>query len=142
MPTIKKKQVSRIVHAQVKSPVLIRKTILEASILSIENLKLLKNIRQIKKRKDKLKTELRRLIKEMDENINGFEAVIPTLAEAGISVERETEKDIGRTRREEERKRRSQERLLAKTEEKEDPFQAKDEFDFDIEKLKDKINRL
>jgi len=68
MPTIKKKQVSRIVHAQVKSPVLIRKTILEASILSIENLKLLKNIRQIKKRKDKLKTELRRHLEDKQTN--------------------------------------------------------------------------
>jgi len=48
------KRKPKIIHAQIKSPVLLRKTILEASILSLENLKILKNIRQIKRRKDKL----------------------------------------------------------------------------------------
>ena len=62
MPTQKKKQV---IHAQISSPVLVRKTLLEAAILSIEDLKILKNIRQIKKRKDKLKTELRKICSDM-----------------------------------------------------------------------------
>jgi hypothetical protein len=133
----------KAVHAQIENPVLVRKTILEGNILSIENLKLLKNIKQLKKRKTKLKTELRRLNKEMEADLLAFEEYIPQPSDVGINPEKHTEKEIKQNRREEERKRKTQEKLLVKTAKKEEnPFEAKDEFDFDIEKLKSKINGL
>lgn len=137
MPPKKKK----LVHAQVSSPVLIRKTILETSILSIENLKILKNIKQIKRRKAKLKIELRKLCREIKDTIINFEDYLPDPQEVGITTE--TKRELQKTAREEERKRKSQEKLLVKSLQKEEnPFEQKDEFDFDIEKLKDKINQL
>ncbi|MBU2639672.1 MAG: hypothetical protein KKG75_03110 [Nanoarchaeota archaeon] len=140
MPPKKK---SKVIHAQVSNPVLVRKTILETSILSLENLKILKNIKQIKRRKAKLKTELRKLCKEMQDQSLIFEGKIPSPDEVGISPEKETEKEIRKVAREEGRKRKSQEKLMVKTTKKEEnPFEQKDQLDFDIEKLKSKIKGL
>lgn len=133
----------KIIHAQIKSPVLLRKTILEASILSLENLKILKNIRQIKKRKDKLKMHLRKECKEMKDIADKFCELIPHPSEIGINVERETEKEVRVETKVEENKRKKQEKLMVKTTKKdENPFEQKDEFDFDIDKLKEKIKGL
>ena len=133
----------KIIHAQIKSPVLLRKTILEASILSLENLKILKNIKQIKKRKDKLKMHLRKECKEMRDMVIKFENLIPQPSEIGINIERETEKEARKETKEEEKKRIKQEKLMVKTTNKEEnPFEQKDEFDFDKEKLKEKIKGL
>ncbi len=140
MPTQKKKQV---IHAQISSPVLVRKTLLEAAILSIEDLKILKNIRQIKKRKDKLKTELRNICRDMRELTIEFENKMPSPEEVGIAPQRETEKEIRKTTKEEAKKRKSQEKLFVKTAKKEEnPFESIDQFDFDIEKIKEKIKGL
>jgi len=134
------KRKPKIIHAQIKSPVLLRKTILEASILSLENLKILKNIRQIKRRKDKLKMHLRKEMKDMTDK---FEELIPHPSEIGINVERESEREIRVETKVEEKKRNKQERLMVKTTKKdESPFEQKDEFDFDIDKLKEKIKGL
>ncbi len=133
----------RIVHAQIKNPVLLRKTILESSIASIENLKILKNIKQIKKRKGKLKSELRAIGKEFKDLILFFEETLPKPNEVGVNPQRESEKEIKRVTKTETKKRSSQENLMAKTtEDNEDPFEQKDKFDFDIEKLKSKIGEL
>lgn len=140
MPTQKKK---KVIHAQISSPVFVRKTILEAAILSIENLKILKNIRQIKKRKDKLKTELRNNCRDMRELAIEFETKMPSPEEVGISPQRETEKEIRKLTKEEAKKRKSQEKLFVKTATKEEnPFGSADQFDFDIEKIKEKIKGL
>jgi hypothetical protein len=139
MPPRKK---NKVMHAQVSSPVLVRKTILETSILTIENLKILKNIKQIKKRKNKLKVELRRLCKEMKIETMTFEEYLPPPAEVGISIQKESEREIKKNAREEAKKRKGQETLVVKTTETENPLEAKDQFDFDIEKLKEKIDGI
>ena len=140
----------RIVHAQIQNPVLLRKTILETNILSIENLKVLKNIQQIKKRKDKLKIELRKLCKEMRDEVIIFEDLLPTKEEAGVQPEQETARELQLETKEEAKKRRKQQKLLEKTSHKKapkfieevNPFEKKDELDFDIDKLKEKIKGL
>ena len=133
----------RIIHAQVKSPVLVRKTLLEANISSIENLKILKNIRQIKKRKNKLKTDLRRICRETQDQIMQLENIIPSPSEIGIQVQKESEKVLKREAKIEVEKVEEQENLRVKTTEKnENTFEQKDEFDFDIDKLKEKIGKL
>ena len=137
------KRKPKIIHAQIKSPVLLRKTILEASILSLENLKILKNIRQIKRRKDKLKMHLRKECKEMKDMTDKFCEVIPHPSEIGIHVEKESERETKVETKVEEKKRNKQEKLMVKTTKKdESPFEQKDEFDFDIDKLKEKIKGL
>ncbi|MAF51166.1 MAG: hypothetical protein CMH64_03675 [Nanoarchaeota archaeon] len=133
----------KIVHAQVKSPVLVRKTILETSILSIENLKILNNIRHLKKRKNKLKVDLRKMCKEMREHIVHLEDVMPHPSEIGIHVQKESEKQLRRTVKTEIEKVQEQEKKMVRTtEQNENPFEQKDEFDFDIEKLKEKMGKL
>ena len=137
------KRKPRIVHAQVKSPVLVRKTILEASISSIENLKILKNIRQLKKRKNKLKVDLRRICKEMREHIVHLEDIMPHPSEIGIHVQKESEQQLKRVVRAEVEKVQEQEKKMVKTsEQNENPFEQRNEFDFDIDKLKEKMNEL
>lgn len=133
----------KIIHARIKNPVLVRKTLLEAGILSLENLKILKNIRRIKKRKDKLKMDIRRECNDMRSMVIKFQELLPQPEEIGINVQKESEKELRSESRFEERKRKSQERLMAKTTRKEEnPFEQKDELDFDIEKLKEKIKGL
>jgi hypothetical protein len=140
MPT---KSKARIVHAQIKNPVLLRKTILESSISSIENLKILKNIKQIKKRKGKLKAELRTLSKEFKDLLFFLEETLPKPSEVGINPQKESEKEIKKVIKTETKKRNSQKKLIEKTTEKnENPFEQKDKFDFDIEELKNKIGEL
>lgn len=134
---------TKIIHARIKNPVLVRKTLLEAGILSLENLKILKNIRRIKKRKDKLKMDIRRECNDMRSMVTKFQELLPQPEEIGINVQKESEKELRSESRFEERKRKSQERLMAKTTRKEEnPFEQKDELDFDIEKLKEKIKGL
>ncbi len=137
------KRKPKIIHARIKNPVLVRKTLLEAGILSLENLKILKNIRRIKKRKDKLKMDIRRECNDMRSMVIKFQELLPQPEEIGINVQKESEKELRVESRAEERKRKSQERLMAKTTRKEEnPFEQKDELDFDIEKLKEKIKGL
>jgi len=127
----------------IKSPVLIRKTILEGSILSIENLKILKNIRQVKARKNKLKSDLRKVCREMREGILQLEEIIPHPSEVGIHIQKESEKVLKKQTKIEIEKVNKQEELMVKTtKENENPFEQKDEFDFDIEKLKEKMGKL
>ena len=133
----------KIIHAQIKNPVLVRKTILEAGILSLENLKILKNIRRIKKRKDKLKMDIRRESNDMKSMVMKFQELLPQPDEISINIQKESEKELRTESRVEERRRKTQERLMTKTARKEEnPFEQKDELDFDIEKLKDKIKGL
>lgn len=137
------KRKQKIIHAQIKSPVLVRKTILEASILSLENLKILRNIRQIKRRKAKLKADLRKECREMNEITAEFLDVIPSLGDIGLRVQKESERDLMREISEEGKKRFEQERLISKSVvSKESVFEQKDELDFSIDKLKEKIKGL
>ncbi|MAG52905.1 MAG: hypothetical protein CMH62_02990 [Nanoarchaeota archaeon] len=134
---------AKVVHAQIGNPVLVRKTLLETSILSIENLKILKNIRQVKKRKDKLKTELRRQCREMRQLIIEFEGILPPLSEVGIHPQKESEKVVKKVAKKEAVKRKDQEKLMVKTtEQTKNPFEQRDQLDFDIDKLKQKISGL
>ena len=132
----------KIIHAQIKNPVFVRKTILEASILSLENIKILKNIMQIKRRKGKLKADIRRECKEMRDLVTEFENTLPSPSEIGINVQRESEKELTRESRGEEKRRLKQEKLIVKTTEKDEVFGQKSELDFDIQKLKEKIRGL
>lgn len=132
----------KIIHAQIKSPVFVRKTILEASILSLENIKILKNIMQIKRRKGKLKADLRKECKEMRDLVTEFENMLPSPSDVGMNVQRESEKELTREAREEEKRRFKQEKLIVKASEKDEVFGQRSELDFDIQKLKEKIRGL
>ena len=72
-----------------------------------------------------------------------FEEYLPSPNEVGVSIQKESEREIKKNAREEAKKRKNQETLVVKTSEKEtNPFEAKDQFDFDIEKLKAKMEGL
>ena len=145
MPAKKKKPVkknNKIVHAQVGNPILVRKTILEGSILSIENLKILRNIKRIKKLKNQLKNDLRKQCREMQNLIIDLEDEMPHPQEITTTPQKETAKEAKKEAKLESRKRGKQERLKERTIEKEFDFEREHLFESDIDKLKEKIERL
>ena len=72
-----------------------------------------------------------------------FEGILPPLSEVGIHPQKESEKVVKKVAKKEEEKRKDQEKLMVKTtEQTKNPFEQRDQLDFDIDKLKQKISGL
>lgn len=128
-------QKSKLLHAQIKNPILVRKTLLESAISSAEILRSMHELKRIKSLEHKKKIELRRLFEE----IKVLRAKLEERELPHLSEVRHEKIKKGSSResliKEEVKKQKSQEKLLGKEVEKSG-------LDLEIDKLREKIRNL
>ncbi len=128
-------QKSKILHAQIKNPILVRKTLLESAIFTAEVLKSMHEFRKLKSLENRKKAELKRLFEEIKILRTKLEEKeLPHLAEVKHEkIKKNVAKKV--LINEEINKQRTQERLLGKETEKSG-------LDLEIDKLREKIRNL
>ena len=128
-------QKNKLLHAQIKNPLLVRKTLLESAISTAEILRSMNVLRKIKSEENRKKAELKRLFEEVRILRTKLEEKeLPPLGEVKHEkIRKNVPKKvlIG----EEVRKQRNQERLLGKEAEKSG-------LDLEIDNLREKIRNL
>ena len=125
----------KLLHAQIKNPIFVRKTLLESAISSAEILKSMHFLKKLKSEENKKKLELRRLFEEIRILRTKLEEKeLPPLSEIKHEkIKRSIPKKI--LIKEENRKQKQQERLFGKETEKSG-------LDLEIDNLREKIRNL
>ena len=125
----------KLLHAQIKNPLFVRKTLLESAIYSAEILKSMHFLKKLKSEENKKKLELRRLFEEIRILRTKLEEKeLPPLSEIKHEkIKRSIPKKI--LIKEENRKQKQQERLFGKETEKSG-------LDLEIDNLREKIKNL
>ncbi len=128
-------QKSKLLHAQIKNPIFVRKTLLESAILSAEIIRTVHEFKKLKSLENKKKAELKRLFEEIKVLRTKLEEQeLPPISE----VKQEKIKgNVPKKQliREETKKQKQQEKLFEKDTEKSG-------LDLEIDKLKEKIRNL
>ncbi|MBI2105509.1 hypothetical protein HYT56_01575 [Candidatus Woesearchaeota archaeon] len=126
---------SKLLHARIQNPLLVRKTLLESAISIAEVLKSMRILKKISSEKNKRKTELKKLFDEIRILRTKLEEhELPPLSE--IKDEKISKKVQKKELISEEiRKQKQQEKMLSKELEK-------SSLDFEIDQLKEKIRGL
>lgn len=128
-------QKSKLLHAQIKNPILVRKTLLESAISSAEILRSMHESRKLRSLENRKKAELRRLFEE----IKVLRAKLEERELPHLSEVRHEKINKGSSKealiKEEVKKQKSQEKLLGKEAEKSG-------LDLEIDKLREKIRNL
>ncbi|MBS3150868.1 hypothetical protein J4443_00620 [Candidatus Woesearchaeota archaeon] len=128
-------QKGKLLHAQIKNPILVRKTLLESAISTAEALKSMHEFKKLKSLEGRKKAELRRLFEEVKILRTKLEEEeLPRLTE--IKHEKIKE-DVSKKVliKEEIKKQRKQETILGKETEKSG-------LDLEIDRLREKIRNL
>ncbi|MBI2507395.1 hypothetical protein HYV89_00390 [Candidatus Woesearchaeota archaeon] len=125
----------KLLHAQIKNPLLVRKTLLESAISTAEILRSMQVLRKIKAEENRKKAELKGLFEEVRIlRAKLEEKELPPLGEIKHEkINKNVPKKI--LIREEVRKQRNQERILGKETEKSG-------IDLEIDNLREKIRNL
>ena len=128
-------QKNKLLHAQIKNPLLIRKTLLESAISTAEILRSMNVLRKIKSEENRKKAELRKLFEEVKILRTRLEEKeLPPLTEVKHEkIKKNVTKKV--LINEEVKKQRNQERLLGKEAEKSG-------LDLEIDNLREKIRNL
>jgi len=129
---------SKLLHARIQSPLLVRKTLLESAISTAEILKSMHMLKKISAEKNKRKIELRKLyeeIKVLRAKLEEYE--LPPLSEVQHEKINKKDQKMPKKRmiKEEVRKQKQQERMIVKESEKTG-------LDLEIDQLKDRIRNL
>ena len=128
-------QKNKILHAQIKNPIFVRKTLLESAISSVEIIKSMHEFKRLKNIENKKNNELRKLFEEIKILRTKLEEQeLPPLSEVR---QEKIKKNVPKKQliREEAKKQKKQERLLETETEKSG-------LDLEIDKLKEKIRNL
>jgi len=121
----------QLVHAQLKNPILVRKTLLESAILTTEILKSYQKIKKIRTQKQKFKTQLKKDLQEIKQLVEKLEIhelprppQIPHSHKSPV-IKKELKKEV--------KEQIKQERLLN---------HEHSELDSELKKLQDKLKNL
>ncbi len=128
-------QKSKLLHAQIKNPIFVRKTLLESAISSAEVMRSMHEYRRLRSLESKKKSELRKLFEEIRVLRTKLEEQeLPHLSEVRHEkVKRKVQKN--QVIKEEVKKQKQQEKLLVHESEKSG-------LDLEIDKLREKIRNL
>ena len=128
-------QKNKLLHAQIKNPLLVRKTLLESAISTAEVLRSMQILRKIKSEENKRKMELKRLFEEVKILRTKLEEhELPPLSEVKHEkINKKVPKKI--IIKEEMKKQRYQEKMIGREEEKSG-------IDLEIDQLREKIRNL
>lgn len=128
-------QKSKLLHAQIKNPILVRKTLLESAISSAEVAKSIHEFKKFKNLQNKKKLELKKLLEEVRILRTKLEEhELPRLSEVRHEkIKKNVPKKI--LIREEVKKQRAQENMLGKETEKSG-------LDLEIDELRERIRKL
>ena len=128
-------QKSKLLHAQIKNPIFIRKTLLESAISSAEVIRSMHELKRIKSIENKKMSELKRLFEEIKVLRTKLEEhELPHLSEVRHEKVKKAVKK-NQVIKEEIKKQKSQERLLGQETEKSG-------LDLEIDNLREKIRNL
>ena len=128
-------QKSKLLHAQIKNPIFVRKTLLESAISSAEMMRSMHELKRLKSIETKKKSELKRLFEEIRVLRTKLEeSELPPLSEVSHEkVKKKVQKN--QVIKEEVKKQKKQEKLLGNETEKTG-------IDLEIDKLREKIRNL